>query len=86
MWYHRRANDLDLFLVSDAEGNFDWNFDTRYTFVTTRNIRASDLLMKRVSALEYESLVPHADNLIVLHIDTEIPQPGAVGALSLSAM
>jgi predicted acylesterase/phospholipase RssA len=57
---HQRqeARDLDLFVVSDAGGAFDWQLDRKYTFAVGRNIRASDLLMKRVTTLEYELLGP----------------------------
>src|SRR5207244_1712285 len=30
MWYHRQRQDLDVFVISDAEGKFDWDFDARY--------------------------------------------------------
>jgi predicted acylesterase/phospholipase RssA len=46
-----KSADLDIFLVSDAEGDFDSEFETSYTFVVGRNVRASDLLMTRVSSL-----------------------------------
>jgi predicted acylesterase/phospholipase RssA len=45
---------LDTLIISDAEGNFDSDFDTKYSFPVTRNVRASDLLMKRVSVLRLE--------------------------------
>lgn len=43
-------------IISDAEGNFDSDFDTKYSFPVNRNVRASDLLMKRVSVLQLEDL------------------------------
>jgi predicted acylesterase/phospholipase RssA len=46
---------LGAIIVSDAEGNFDSDFDT-YSFPVNRNVRASDLLMKRVSTLKIEDL------------------------------
>jgi len=42
-------------LVSDAEGNFDWEIGKAYSFVVGRNVRASSLLMRRVSRLEYRT-------------------------------
>jgi predicted acylesterase/phospholipase RssA len=69
MWYHGIAKDLDRFIISDAEGNFDWTLGHKYTFITGRNIRASDLLMKRVSTLKYETLASRGDELIVVDID-----------------
>jgi hypothetical protein len=50
----RSTSDVDLVIVSDAEGNFDWVLDSPYTSLVARNVRASDMLMKRVSALEYD--------------------------------
>jgi predicted acylesterase/phospholipase RssA len=43
-------------IISDAEGNFDSDFDTKYSFPVNRNVRASDLLMKRVSTLQLRDL------------------------------
>ena len=45
---------LGNIIISDAEGNFDSDFDTKYSFLVNRNVRASDLLMKRVSILQLE--------------------------------
>jgi predicted acylesterase/phospholipase RssA len=47
---------LGSIIISDAEGNFDADFDTRYSFPVNRNVRASDLLMKRVSVLQMRTL------------------------------
>lgn len=47
---------LDSIIISDAEGNFDSDFDAKYSFPVNRNVRASDLLMKRVSVLQLEEL------------------------------
>jgi predicted acylesterase/phospholipase RssA len=32
IWDNKLAEDLDLFLISDAEGNFDFDFDKKFTF------------------------------------------------------
>jgi predicted acylesterase/phospholipase RssA len=45
---------FETIIISDAEGNFDSDFDTKYSFPVNRNVRASDLLMKRVSNLQLE--------------------------------
>jgi predicted acylesterase/phospholipase RssA len=57
-WFHQSSSypDLDLFISSDAEGNFDSEFDRRFTFIIGRNVRASDLLMTRVSSMQIERL------------------------------
>ena len=76
IWYHKQANDLDKLIVSDAEGNFDWDFNRQYTFITSRNIRASDVMMKRVSSLQYNNLGTYRDSLLVrIGVDTVIQKP-----------
>ncbi|MDJ0448817.1 patatin-like phospholipase family protein [Methylocystis sp. JR02] len=45
---------LDTIIISDAEGNFDSDFDAKYLFPVNRNVRANDLLMKRVSILQLQ--------------------------------
>lgn len=57
-----REQDIPLgfIIISDAEGNFDSDFDTKYSFPVNRNVRASDLLMKRVSVLQLEELQRHS--------------------------
>src|SRR5262249_47734218 len=76
LWYHKTAHDLDLFLASDAEGNFDWDLATEYKFVTGRNVRASNLLMKRVSDLQYQlNAAMLGRDLIAIGIDTQVPDP-----------
>jgi hypothetical protein len=55
---------LDTVIISDAEGNFDSDFDAKFSFPVTRNVRASDLLMKRVSGLrlaEFQGQSPGTD-------------------------
>jgi predicted acylesterase/phospholipase RssA len=47
---------LDSIIISDAEGNFDSDFVTKYSFPVSRNVRASDLLMKKISILQLEEL------------------------------
>jgi predicted acylesterase/phospholipase RssA len=56
-WLRERNNlPIDLIIVSDAQGRFDWALGKRYSLLPSRATRASDLLMKRVSDLEYEIL------------------------------
>jgi predicted acylesterase/phospholipase RssA len=50
---------LGIIIISDAEGNFDSDFDTTFSFPVNRNVRASDLLMKRVSILQLDDLERH---------------------------
>jgi predicted acylesterase/phospholipase RssA len=51
---------LGSIIISDAEGNFDSDFKTKYSFPVNRNVRASDLLMKRVSVLQLEEFQRHS--------------------------
>jgi predicted acylesterase/phospholipase RssA len=44
----------DMLIVSDGGGNFDWAIGKRYSFLISRTVRATDILMDRVS-----KLVPH---------------------------
>jgi predicted acylesterase/phospholipase RssA len=82
MWYDRKTSDLNHFIISDAEGAFDWDFKEQYTFITTRNIRASDLLMKRVSSLEYQALALQPDRITAVGIDTVVERPDESDVLS----
>ena len=47
-----------LLLISDAGGNFDWTIGKRYNWIVSRNVRATNILMDRVS-----KLVPSAGSL-----------------------
>jgi serine/threonine-protein kinase len=72
----------DLFLLSDAEGTFDWDLDRKYKFFTARNIRASALIMKRVSDLEYASYDEAPGSMVPFKIDTEVPGHNDQSALA----
>ncbi len=85
MWYQRQTRDLDSFIVSDAEGDFDWQFDNDYKLITSRNIRASDVLMKRVSTLQYEMIAHDSVKLILINIGTPIMKPDDPTVLSPAA-
>jgi predicted acylesterase/phospholipase RssA len=52
LWRQRRNKEFDLLLISDAEGNFDHTFETDYAWPINRNVRASDILMTRVSYMQ----------------------------------
>jgi predicted acylesterase/phospholipase RssA len=75
LFHQQGLLDVQRFFASDAEGNFDWDFANDYTFITTRNIRASDLLMKRVSTLQYGTLRQTKLPLTVFDIDSLILKP-----------
>ena len=67
------AQDVDLVIVSDAGGNFDWAVGRPYTSVVSQNIRASDLLIRRVSLLQY-NLLEGREDIVRIHIGTVVPQ------------
>jgi predicted acylesterase/phospholipase RssA len=81
-WFQRTTQEpeqqLDLFIASDAQGNFDSELDTRFAFIVGRNVRASDLLMTRVSSLQLERLTApsHSPPLVRVGIKEEINNPG----------
>ncbi|MBR0691588.1 hypothetical protein JQ594_37135, partial [Bradyrhizobium manausense] len=50
------SKDAEYVLISDAEGDFDSEFDKDYAWPVSRNVRASDLLMTRVSSLQLDAL------------------------------
>jgi hypothetical protein len=52
LWQERRKKEYDLMLISDAEGNFDHNLETGYSWPINRNIRASDIMMTRMSRMQ----------------------------------
>src|SRR5216684_3578604 len=86
MWYHwRKDRNLNRFLVSDAGGAFDWQLDKTYTFIMSRNIRASDLLMKRVTELEYGQLGPK-DNPLFVRIKMSLTAFDAPGLALLTGL
>lgn len=71
----RETNRSDFLLVSDAEGSFDWEFESRYTFLVSRNVRASDLLMTRVSSLQFNNLPVQKHSFVRVGIKDAIIDP-----------
>jgi predicted acylesterase/phospholipase RssA len=61
-----------LLIVSDAGGIFDWE-DKKYSFLVSRNIRASDILMDRVTKLVPSVIQSSLLKTCVVKIDAEIP-------------
>lgn len=55
LWYFEQKNELDAFIVSDAGGTFDLT-TSHYRSALARNLRATDILMKRVGDLMYQWL------------------------------
>jgi predicted acylesterase/phospholipase RssA len=76
-WYQKTKPELDLFIASDAQGNFDSELDTRFAFIVGRNVRASDLLMTRVSSMQIERLTAPSQTprFVRVGIKLEIDNP-----------
>jgi predicted acylesterase/phospholipase RssA len=68
---------LDLLIVSDAEGNFDWAVDRSYRGIVPRNVRANDMLMRRLSLLQYKMLGPDKSWIRRLNIGGVIDEDSA---------
>jgi predicted acylesterase/phospholipase RssA/tetratricopeptide (TPR) repeat protein len=56
LWVQDKEPDVNhaFIVISDAQGVFDWRLQHSFGFIAQRTVRASDILMKRVSDLEYE--------------------------------
>lgn len=48
---HETGTPWQSLVVSDAGGNFDWTIGKRYAFFVSRNVRATNILMDRVTKL-----------------------------------
>ncbi|UPT96481.1 patatin-like phospholipase family protein [Bradyrhizobium barranii subsp. apii] len=59
------SKEAEFVLISDAEGDFDSEFDKDYAWPVSRNVRASDLLMTRVSSLQLDALESDEDKKFV---------------------
>jgi len=52
----RSHPEVETLVISDASASFDWNTASAFSFVVSRTVRATDILMKRVSELELRSV------------------------------
>ena len=59
-------------VVSDAGGNFDWTIGKRYAFFVPRNVRATDILMDRVSKLVPSTISDNDLPLCHIYIGREL--------------
>jgi hypothetical protein len=82
LWYLQQhpdpADQIGTFLISDAEGPFNQVVDRpwRFKFVLPRNVRATEVLMKRASTLNWKYLAGLGLNLIRIpepRVDTDSP-------------
>jgi predicted acylesterase/phospholipase RssA len=76
--------DLSSIIVSDAEGNFDWELDSDYIFPVARNVRASNILMTRVSSLQFSNLFSGQPSFVHVRIKEELVDPDDPSLLSPS--
>ena len=76
LWYQQsESRDIDIFLVSDAEAGFSWDLKTPYHLPLGRNVRASDLLMKRISSLTYQVAERSSEQIVPVSISETIKRP-----------
>jgi predicted acylesterase/phospholipase RssA len=68
-------------IVSDAGGNFDWTIGNRYAFIVSRNVRATDILMDRVSKLVPSAISDRDLPLRHVYIGREVSQAEVPDAL-----
>jgi predicted acylesterase/phospholipase RssA len=73
IWFQKTTPELDLFIASDAQGNFDSEVDTRFTFIVGRNVRASDLLMTRVSSMQIDRLMAPSQSPPFVRVGIKMP-------------
>jgi hypothetical protein len=82
---HRIATDQgggwQALLVSDAGGNFDWSIDNKYAFIVSRNVRATNILMDRVSKLVPSVLIGQNPPLCHVYIGKELSPDENSGCL-----
>jgi predicted acylesterase/phospholipase RssA len=64
LWYFEQKRELDAFIVCDAGGMFDWGFG-KYCLSLPRNLRATEILMKRVGDLVYQRLADRGQHEFV---------------------
>ena len=70
-----------LLIVSDAGGNFDWTIGNKYSFIVSRNVRATDVLMDRVSKLVPLAISTKNVNLCRVDIGRELTRSAEPTAL-----
>jgi predicted acylesterase/phospholipase RssA len=69
-------------IVSDAGGNFDWTLGKTYGAILARNVRATDILMDRVSKLIPELILARSSPVCHIFIGKELTKKDEATALS----
>jgi predicted acylesterase/phospholipase RssA len=72
LWRLTESSNFAALLVSDAGGNFDWSVGKRYKGFVSRNVRATDIIMDRVSKLVPSQIIGKGLPLVHLYIGTEL--------------
>jgi hypothetical protein len=68
---HSPPDAHEAFIVSDAEGNFDWDV-TPLSSIATLTWRASSLGSNRISALQYAALTLRGNRVVSINIDGDV--------------
>ena len=75
LWHQTHGlPEIDVFLVSDAEAVFQWQ-DDPFHLPLGRNVRASELMMKRMSALTYGLAAGSSNRVVPIGIGAVIERP-----------
>ncbi len=72
----RDGSPFDYIFVSDAQGVFNREQTTRFWSLAERARRASDILMNRVSKLEYEGLIDEKANYVCCKLERVLERGG----------
>ena len=77
--------DTDIVILSDASSVFDWDTESTFSFLPSRTVRATDILMKRVGDLEAETTQLRERNaditFLTVSIDEVVPWASVENAL-----
>ncbi|SHM72424.1 Patatin-like phospholipase [Rhizobacter sp. OV335] len=73
----RKPREFDRAILCDASAPLGWNVDSRFGSLLTRTIRATDILMRRVSDLEAKPNPEHDDLKLVRTDLVSIRLPGS---------
>lgn len=71
---HKGKNPFCRLVVSDAQAGFEWQLDQRFISIFSRGMRASDLLMKRITEFEKKEFRTDVENetLLLIELDSEV--------------
>ena len=67
-----QADSKQGLLLSDAEAQWDWNFESTYALPVGRNVRASELLMARISVMQISCFEKKQQPFALVRISEEL--------------